>query len=235
MPKKERLPSPGEAGTKLLNNSSPSAPKYSISVLAPRFPFFWPGPLPSGWSTSVKTAPKPVTVAGYDCPIGAGHEEQSFGDVAAYRGEQARGAEGAEDGAVGRIVEEPARPLGPARGGACERPVPGVVNWPPRVFRNTLNGVTGVVVPRWRCPPPSQLISRRPLLSSGRWVIAVVGLSCPEQRGTHRLCTESSRRLARLPGIRSAQQSPWVCCPARCAVCRTWHEHREQAKREYES
>ena len=36
MPKKERPPSPGEAGTKLLNNSLPSASKYSISVLALR-------------------------------------------------------------------------------------------------------------------------------------------------------------------------------------------------------
>jgi hypothetical protein len=34
MPKKERLPSPGEAGTKLLNSNSQSASKYSISVLA---------------------------------------------------------------------------------------------------------------------------------------------------------------------------------------------------------
>ena len=109
MPKKERLPSPGEAGTKLLNSTLPSAPKYSISVLAPRFPLFLLGPLPSGWSTSVKTAPKPVTVAGVS-PVGAGYEEQSFSDVAAHRSEQPRRAEGAEDGAVGRIVEEPARP-----------------------------------------------------------------------------------------------------------------------------
>ena len=39
-------------------------------------------------------------------PIGAGNEEQSFGDVAAHRSEQPRQAEGAEDGAVGGIVEE---------------------------------------------------------------------------------------------------------------------------------
>src|SRR5262249_2011341 len=63
-PKKERLASPGEAGTKLLNKSLPYASKYSISVLASRFPFFFPGPVPSGRSTSVKTAPKPRTVAG---------------------------------------------------------------------------------------------------------------------------------------------------------------------------
>ena len=34
MPKKERLPSPGEAGTKLLNSSLSSELKYWISVLA---------------------------------------------------------------------------------------------------------------------------------------------------------------------------------------------------------
>ena len=33
MPKKDRLPSPGEAGTKLLNISLPFLSKYSISVL----------------------------------------------------------------------------------------------------------------------------------------------------------------------------------------------------------
>ena len=38
MPKKERLPSPGEDGTKLVNSNLPSAPKYLISVLARRFP-----------------------------------------------------------------------------------------------------------------------------------------------------------------------------------------------------
>ena len=90
MPKKERLASPGEAGTKLLNISLPYVSKYSISVLAPRgFPLLPRGAIPSGSSTSVKTAPKPRIVAGYS-PIGAGHEEQSFGDVAAYRSEQAR-------------------------------------------------------------------------------------------------------------------------------------------------
>ena len=51
--------------------------------------------------------------------------------------------------AVGGIVEEHSKPpWGPPDGGACERPVPGVVNWLPRVFRNTLNGVTGAVVSR---------------------------------------------------------------------------------------
>ena len=33
MPKKDRLPSPGEAGTELLNSSLPFLSKYSMSVL----------------------------------------------------------------------------------------------------------------------------------------------------------------------------------------------------------
>ena len=65
MPKKERLASPGEAGTKLLNINMPSRSKYSIRVLAPRgFARLPRGPIPSDSSTSVKTAPKPRTVAG---------------------------------------------------------------------------------------------------------------------------------------------------------------------------
>ena len=64
MPKKDRLASPGEAETKLLKSSAPSVPKHSINVLALRFPFVLAGPLPSGRSTSVKTAPKPLTFAG---------------------------------------------------------------------------------------------------------------------------------------------------------------------------
>src|SRR5262245_59754679 len=43
---------------------------------------------------------------GLQIGIGAGYEEQSFGDVAPYRGEQARSAEHAKGGAVGRIVKE---------------------------------------------------------------------------------------------------------------------------------
>src|SRR5262249_39265171 len=70
MPKKDRLASPGEAGTELLKSRSPSAPKYSIIVLALRFPLFSPDRLPPGWSTSVKTAPNPVVVAGLLPPPG---------------------------------------------------------------------------------------------------------------------------------------------------------------------
>ena len=64
-----------------------------------------------------------------------------------------------EDVRVLWIVEElDQAALWPPDGGACERPVPGVVNRAPRVFRNVSNGVTGAVVSVE--PPPSQLISR---------------------------------------------------------------------------
>ena len=66
MPKKDRLASPGDAGTKLLNISLPSRSNYSISVLFPRgFARLKRGPIPSDSSTSVKMAPKPRTVAGW--------------------------------------------------------------------------------------------------------------------------------------------------------------------------
>ena len=56
-------PSPGAAGTKLRNRSLPFLSKYSIRVL-PLCAVAARAPLPSGWSTSVNTAPKPLTVAG---------------------------------------------------------------------------------------------------------------------------------------------------------------------------
>src|SRR5438874_4071065 len=56
-------------------------------------------------------------------------------------------------------------PCAPPDGGACESPNPGVLNWLPRVFKNTRNGFTGAVVSRMLGLPPSQLISRRPLWS----------------------------------------------------------------------
>src|SRR5262245_58285870 len=51
--------------------------------------------------------------------IGAGYEEQSFGDVAMYGSEQPQRTEGTEDGPVGRIVEERCQTaLRPARRGS---------------------------------------------------------------------------------------------------------------------
>jgi hypothetical protein len=45
--------------------------------------------------------------------------------------------------------------------GVCIKPVPGVVNVDPRVFPNTVNGVTAAVP--FVAPPPSQLIARKPV------------------------------------------------------------------------
>src|SRR5262249_16900798 len=57
-----------------------------------------------------------------DTPIRAGDEEQCLGDVAAGRGEQPRRTEGAEDGRVGRIVEECREPtLRPTRRGSLRK------------------------------------------------------------------------------------------------------------------
>ena len=58
--------------------------------------------------------------------------------------------------AISRIVEEgwQDRPATPPAGGACESPVPRVVNRAPRVFKKTSNGVTGgVVAGRYRHRP----------------------------------------------------------------------------------
>jgi hypothetical protein len=61
------------------------------------------------------------------------------------------------------LLKSSARP----DGAAWERPAPGVVNCPPRVFRNVTNGVTGGVVAIIEGLPPSQLISRRPVVAVG--------------------------------------------------------------------
>src|SRR5439155_18595464 len=165
MPKKDKLPSPGEAGTKLLNSNLPSAPKYSMSVLAWRLPFFPPGPLPSGRSTSVKTAPKPLTVAGWR-PLVPGMKNTPSVMLLPTGVNNRDGLKVLKILAYVGLPNSTAKPpWGPPDGGACERPNPGVVNWLPRVFRNTLNGVTGAVVSRTFGLPPSQLISRRPLVS----------------------------------------------------------------------
>src|SRR6476646_1329989 len=68
---------------------------------------------------------------------------------------------------VGLLKSTANPPWGPPEAGACERPNPGVLNWLPRVFRNTRNGFTGAVVSTILGLPPSQLISRRPFIGSG--------------------------------------------------------------------
>ena len=83
-------------------------------------------------------------------------------------------------------------PCGPPDGGAWESPCPGVVNRAPRVFRNTLNGVTGAVVVSL-FPPPSQLISRRPVAND----VATLPLSVPQS------CAERIDRPLNRVGFRS--------------------------------
>ena len=69
IPMKERLASPGEEGTKLAKIRLPLRAKYSISVLA------LCGLPPSCRSTSVKTTPKPLTVAG-EAPLVPGMKNE---------------------------------------------------------------------------------------------------------------------------------------------------------------
>src|SRR5262245_33398545 len=57
---------------------------------------------------------------------------------------------------------------------AWVRPVPGVVNVAPRVSWKVVNGVTGAVPLITGGPPPSQLISRRPL-ESGPGLLPLFG------------------------------------------------------------
>src|SRR4030095_3841071 len=139
--------------------------KYSIGVLAPRFPRFAPGPLPSGWSTSVKTAPKALTIAGL-APLVPGMKNTASVMLLPTGVNNRDGLKARKMLPQGGLSKNARKtPCGPPDGGACDRPSPGVVNWLPRVFRNTLNGVTGAVVSRMFGLPPSQLISRRPLWS----------------------------------------------------------------------
>src|SRR3954451_6560488 len=57
--------------------------------------------------------------------------------------------------------------------GVCKKPVPGVVNVPPRIFWKTVNGDgPGAVTVE---PPPSQLISRRPP-ANGPGALPLLGL-----------------------------------------------------------
>src|SRR6185295_17437777 len=148
-PTKERLPSPGEAGTKLVNNSSPSTPKYSISELAPRFPFLEP----PGWSTSEKTAPNPVVVADM---LGLPGTEKSTSVMLLPMALNSR--TGLNACKIASYVGLP-KVVATPESGACTTRVQGVVKRAPR-FRKPVNGVGTTAVAAE--PPPSQLISRRP-------------------------------------------------------------------------
>src|SRR5262245_12686796 len=83
------------------------------------------------------------------------------------------GLKGAKSAAYWGLIRS--RLSAPPVAAACVRPVPGVVNVAPRVFWNTVNGVAGAVPSMTGGPPPSQLISRRPL-NNGPALLALLGL-----------------------------------------------------------
>ena len=210
MPKKDRLPSPGEAGTKLLNSSLPSASKYSISVLAPRFPRL-PRPAPI---RLVNICEDRAEAAGrcWDGPLVPGYKEQSFSDVAAHWSEQPRRAEGAEDGAVGRIVEEHGQPaLGSARWRSLRKAYPRCGELAPRVFRNTLNGVTGAVVVQ-NVGVAAVPVDLAATACERPWVIAVVGISQSSAERIDRALNRVSGWPGRLEYNRRNKVPAW--CPA---------------------
>ncbi len=195
IPMKDRLASPGEAGTETA--------EYPLTVAIEILDrACWPCVgCPSIWLVNVCEDRAEASDRCWRSPIGPGDEEQTFGDVAAHRSEQPRRAEGGEDGGVGRVIEEHGQSPGPM-GEPAKGPVPGVVNWAPRVFRNTLNGVTG------GCRVHDGGVTAIPVdfAATGRErprVIAVIGISQSSAEGIDRAlnrgsswpgCLEHSRR-----------------------------------------
>jgi hypothetical protein len=128
----------------------------------------------------VKTAPKPVTVAGTLPPV-PGIENVTSVIVLSNGVNRRRGLNVAK--VVAYVGLMSSRLSVPPVSGACVSPMPGVVNVAPRVFSKTVNGVTGGV-PTVTAPPPSQLISRRPL-ASGPGLLALLGSpSAPRNAST---------------------------------------------------
>src|SRR5437667_1443843 len=94
------------------------------------------------------------------------------------------------------LLNRPARPpggnrTGSAVGGACTNPVPsGVVKSAPRVTRKPSNGFPATAVV-WLLPPPSQLISRRPL-GSGPRALPLFGAPSAARYASTELCIEAA-------------------------------------------
>src|SRR5262245_1857702 len=168
-------------------------------------------------------------------PIGAGHEEQSFGAIDPYRSEQPRRAEGAEGGAVRRVVEKHFKAaLGPARCGSLRKAYPGCgklgaasvqehVKRRYRVCRGRNSGVTAVPVDL----AATACERKRP------WVIHIVVIY---QSGAKRL-ERPPNRVGRWP---CRLEHNWRIKILGCFALRVrglvnWDQqrHEQQANREY--
>src|SRR5215831_18909120 len=123
-------------------------------------------------STSENTAPNPLTPAGVVPPV-PGMEKTPLVILLPIGANRRFALKGAKSVAYWRLIRS--RLSAPPVAAAWVRPVPGVVNVAPRVFWNTVNGVTGAVPSMTGGPPPSQLISRRPL-ESGPGLLPLFGL-----------------------------------------------------------
>src|SRR5262249_2314998 len=113
-------------------------------------------------STSENTAPNPLTPAGV-VPFVPGMEKTPSVILLPIGANSRFGLKGAKNAAYWGLIRS--RLSRPPVAAAWVRPVPGVVNVAPRVFWKTVNGVTGGVPSMTGGPPPSQLISRRPVAS----------------------------------------------------------------------
>ena len=121
MPKKDRLPSPGEAGTKLLNTSVPFRSKYSMNVLPP----FDANP-DAICLINICEHSAEASDCCRDSAIGTRYGKNRFGDVAPHRSEQPRPAERPEDFGIARIAKKHRQSaLESARGRSLRKPQPG--------------------------------------------------------------------------------------------------------------
>src|SRR5262245_31215547 len=115
-------------------------------------------------STSENTAPNPITPAGVVPPV-PGIEKTASIILLPIGANRRFGLKGAKSVAYWGLIRS--RLSAPPVAAAWVRPVPGVVNVAPRESWKVVNGVTGAVPLITGGPPPSQLISRRPLGSPG--------------------------------------------------------------------
>src|SRR5262249_27837304 len=123
-------------------------------------------------STSENTTPNPRTPAGTVPPV-PGMEKKPSVILLPIGANRRFGLKGAKSAAYWGLIRS--RLSRPPVAAAWVRPVPGVVNGARRVFWNPVKGAVPAVPSITGGPPPSQLISRRPL-ASGPALLALFGL-----------------------------------------------------------